>query len=337
MSLVGEPQRGQGSGRRDAAGPGIQGQAAAIGGADLHQAAAEALGRQAATGHLDVAVDDLRIAVIGPDRDEGAAEVADRSGLRRHRDEHRRDRAVDRAAAVGDDVETGLDGRLVRSGNGCGHGADCGALRAVSRVRGRCQTRRMRETADELRLLQELLDTSRAQASEHLRSIIGDDRALRAREIAELMSGMRVLSLATVTARGEPRISAVDGHFLHGRWTMSTDPSSAKGRHMLARPSVSVACIEGEDLAVFTHGQVEVLAAGHPDRDEVLEHWIAHYGADALPWEDIMLMRVRPTWMVGYAYRRTELLGARESSQSRALRAEPGPVGLRARAARPSG
>jgi len=169
----------------------------------------------------------------------------------------------------------------------------------------------MRETADELRVLQDLLDTSHAHASEHLRSIVDDDRTLRAREIADLMTGMRVLSLATVTARGEPRVSAVDGHFLHGRWTMSTDPRSAKGRHILARPAVSAACIEGEEVAVFTHGQDELLRAGHPDRDEVLGHWVDHYGASALPWDDISLMRITPTWMVGYAHLRQDVLAAR--------------------------
>lgn len=169
----------------------------------------------------------------------------------------------------------------------------------------------MRETAGELRVLQDLLDTSHARASQHLHGIITDDRTLRAREVADLMTGMRVLSLATVTAKGEPRVSAVDGHFLHGRWTMSTDPRSAKGRHILARPAVSAAYIEGEEVGVFTHGRVELVRAGHPDRDEVLGHWVDHYGASALPWDDIALMRITPTWMVGYAYRRDELLAAR--------------------------
>jgi pyridoxine/pyridoxamine 5'-phosphate oxidase len=50
---------------------------------------------------------------------------------------------------------------------------------------------------------------------------------------------VRTLNLATVTAGGEPRISAVDGHFLHARWVFSTSVTSAKARHILARPAVS--------------------------------------------------------------------------------------------------
>ena len=92
----------------------------------------------------------------------------------------------------------------------------------------------MRETTEELSELQHLLDSSYAGATDHLRAIITDDRTLRAREIADLMTGMRVLTLATVTAKGKPRVSAMDGHFLHGRWTLSTDPGSAKGRQIRA-------------------------------------------------------------------------------------------------------
>lgn len=169
----------------------------------------------------------------------------------------------------------------------------------------------MLETADELQAMQDLLDSSHSQATEHLRGIIDDNRTLRAREIAGLMTGMRVLSFATVTVRGEPRISALDGHFLHGRWTISTSRTSAKGRHLQRQAAVSAACIEGEELAIFTHGRVEFLAEGHPDFEEVHAHWTDHYGSSPMSWGDVVLMRLNPTWMVGYASKRDDLLAAR--------------------------
>jgi hypothetical protein len=61
----------------------------------------------------------------------------------------------------------------------------------------------MRETQAELDALQRLLDRSRAQATEHLRGIINDRRTLSAADITALLTGMKVVSLATVTARGE--------------------------------------------------------------------------------------------------------------------------------------
>jgi hypothetical protein len=159
----------------------------------------------------------------------------------------------------------------------------------------------MLETDDEVPALQDLLDRSRAGATGHLRGIIGGDRALSARDLVAVLTGMRVLSVATVTARGEPRISALDGHFLHARWTFSTDGSAAKAVHMRARPAVSVAHIDNERLGVFSHGRVEEMRDGDPDWAQTLGHWTAHYGTSPLTWaDDIRLYRFQPQWMVGY-------------------------------------
>jgi len=167
----------------------------------------------------------------------------------------------------------------------------------------------MLETSDDLTRLQSLLDESHARATEHLRGIINDDRTLSAHQIAGLLTGMKVISVATVTARGEPRISAMDGHFLRGTWTFSTSRTSAKARHLAKRPAVSVAHVDGEALGVFSHGYVVELAGA--DLAAVDEHWTAHYGSSPLSWGDVVMWRLEPTWMVGYAFRREDLLAAR--------------------------
>jgi general stress protein 26 len=170
----------------------------------------------------------------------------------------------------------------------------------------------MFETADELAELQRLLDASLESATEHLRSIIHDDRVLTASDLASLLTGMKVLAVATVTARGEPRISALDGHFLHGTWTFSTSGTAAKAHHMRSRPAVSVAHVDNEELAVFSHGRVELMREPDADWDETIRHWTAHYGSSPLEWgEEICLYRYRPHWMVGYAWKRSELLARR--------------------------
>jgi hypothetical protein len=170
----------------------------------------------------------------------------------------------------------------------------------------------MLETAEEISDLQALLDRSHGAATEHLRSIIHDDRRLTAADIVALMTGMKVLSVATVTASGEPRISALDGHFLHATWTFSTSGTAAKAKHLRARPVVSVAHIDNEELAVFGHGRVEEFSEHDADYGETLAHWIGHYGGSPLEWgDDIRLYRFRPHWMVGYAFQRDELLAAR--------------------------
>jgi general stress protein 26 len=160
----------------------------------------------------------------------------------------------------------------------------------------------MYETTAEVAALQELLDTSRAAATAHLRDIITDDRALGAADLVKRLDGMHTLSVATVTAHGEPRISALDGHFLHGTWTFSTDGSSAKARHLAARPAVSVAYIDGERLGVFAHGDAYSIGEYDPLWTQTLEHWTAHYGSSPLTWgADIRIYRLRPRWMVAFA------------------------------------
>jgi general stress protein 26 len=167
----------------------------------------------------------------------------------------------------------------------------------------------MFETPDEIGRLQDLLDASHARSTEHLRGIINDDRTLSAAQIAGLLTGMKVITGATVTARGEPRISAMDGHFLHGTWTFSTSRTSAKARHLAHRPAVSIAHVDGEALAVFSHGQVVELAGD--ELAVVDEHWTAHYGSSPMSWGDVVMWRLQPTWMVGYAFQRAELLAER--------------------------
>jgi len=167
----------------------------------------------------------------------------------------------------------------------------------------------MRETEDELDTLQRLLDASLASSTEHLRAIITDRRTLTARDLARLLTGMRVLSVATVTAAGEPRISALDGHLLHATWTFSTSGTAAKARHLRARPAASVAHIDGERMALFGHGRAEEMRESDPDWAETLEHWTAHYKSSPLSWgDDIRIYRFRPHWMVAYAADRDELL-----------------------------
>lgn len=159
----------------------------------------------------------------------------------------------------------------------------------------------MYETPDELAELQRLLDASHARGTSHLKSLITGEHRLDAAQTVERLDGMKVLSLATVTANGEPRVSAVDGHFLHGRWTFGTDGRSAKARHLRTRPAVSVAHVDGERLGVFCHGTAVRLDPADARWDETIAHWTRHYGSDPTTWgEDVRMYRVEPTWMVGY-------------------------------------
>jgi pyridoxine/pyridoxamine 5'-phosphate oxidase len=167
----------------------------------------------------------------------------------------------------------------------------------------------MRETAAEVEELQGLLDAAYGRSTEHLRNIITDPRRLTAAELVRVLTGMCTVNLATVTARGEPRISAVDGHFLHARWVFTTSGAAAKARHLKARPAASISYVDGERIGVFSHGQVEFLTPEHPDFAEIEAHLTEHYGSSPSSWgDDIVYCRLDPSWMVGYAFNKAEVL-----------------------------
>ncbi len=160
----------------------------------------------------------------------------------------------------------------------------------------------MYEEAADLETMQALLDRSRERASEHLRSIISPDRAPGAEVLAARLDGMRVLALSTVSAGGLPRISAVDGHLLKGRWVFTTSGTAVKAADLRQRPAVSAAYLEGEQFALFVHGDAEFLGPGHQDRPWVEERLTRHYGQSPSEWgPDIVYVRIEPRWMVAFA------------------------------------
>jgi general stress protein 26 len=159
----------------------------------------------------------------------------------------------------------------------------------------------MKEGPADIDELQQLLDRSLAGASEHMRSIIRADRAVPAPDLVQRLTGMRTLALSTVSAAGRPRVSAVDGHLLRGRWVFTTSGSSVKASDMRTRPHVSAAYLEGDSFGVFTHGTVEFLDTSHADRPWIEEHLTGHYGSSPSSWgPDIVYARIRPSWMVGF-------------------------------------
>ncbi|GAA0937348.1 pyridoxamine 5'-phosphate oxidase family protein [Nonomuraea longicatena] len=163
----------------------------------------------------------------------------------------------------------------------------------------------MHETPQELQELQALLENSLSRSTSHLRSIVTEN-TLTAERLTRILTGMCTLALSTVTAKGEPRISGADGHFLHGKWHFGTARTAAKARHLAARPAASVAHMRGEDLGVFTHGTVEILnpedADPAPDWPDLLAHLKDFYGHDPFDWDnEVVYYRLRPHWMTVYA------------------------------------
>jgi nitroimidazol reductase NimA-like FMN-containing flavoprotein (pyridoxamine 5'-phosphate oxidase superfamily) len=115
----------------------------------------------------------------------------------------------------------------------------------------------MHETAADMQRLQALLDGSYAAAGAHLRSIHTADRRLTAAQVCDLLQGMCLLALATVTADARPLVGPVDGIFFRGAFYFGSSPDSVRLRHLAHRPQVSATHLRGEELAVTVHGRAQ--------------------------------------------------------------------------------
>jgi nitroimidazol reductase NimA-like FMN-containing flavoprotein (pyridoxamine 5'-phosphate oxidase superfamily) len=143
----------------------------------------------------------------------------------------------------------------------------------------------MYETADDLRRLQDLLDRSHAAAGPHLRSIITDERRLDARALADRLTGMCLLVLATVTADGRPIAGPVDGVFYRGAFHFGSSPQSVRFRHIARRPHVSATHLPGEELSVTVHGKAVPVETTGDFRKALLDLYVPRYGAE---WETFL-------------------------------------------------
>lgn len=118
----------------------------------------------------------------------------------------------------------------------------------------------MRETAADLLQLQTLLSDSIERASAFLReSFEMPAHSLSAAQLAAHLDGALTVALATVTARGEPRVSPIGAVFVRASFCVPTVAESARARHLARRPAASLTYYEGIDMAVIAHGAVEVV------------------------------------------------------------------------------
>ena len=147
----------------------------------------------------------------------------------------------------------------------------------------------MNERPEDLADLQRTIDASYRGAGDHLRAIHSPERRLDAAGLAERLTGMCLLTLATSTRDGRPITGPVDGVFFRGRFHFGSSPTSLRFRHIAERPPVSATHLPGEHLAVTVHGTAELVdihAGEHSElRQTLLDIYLPRYG-DA--WLDVM-------------------------------------------------
>ncbi len=147
----------------------------------------------------------------------------------------------------------------------------------------------MHERPDDLAELQRVIDASFAAAGSHLLGIATSERRLDAEQLAQHLTGMRLLVLATATRDGRPINGPVDGVFYRGRFHFGSSPRSLRFRHLRERPAVSATHLPGEHLAVTVHGDAELLDVHAPEHAEfkqtLLDIYTPRYGDE---WEQIL-------------------------------------------------
>ncbi len=147
----------------------------------------------------------------------------------------------------------------------------------------------MFETDEDLARLQGLLDHSYDDAGDHLREVITPERRLSAVKLCDRLSGMRLLTLATVTSDHRPIAGPVDGIFFRGSFHFGSSPDALRIADIRKRPWVSATHLPSEELSVTVHGKANQLDMKAPDtadlRRAVLDIYVPKYGPE---WESFL-------------------------------------------------
>lgn len=159
------------------------------------------------------------------------------------------------------------------------------------------------ETPEDLKELQRVLDESYAKAGKHLLSIHTPNWRITAEEIVERLTGMVLLSLATVNSKGEPIVGPVDGMFLRGRFFCGSASNSLRAKHIRARPVVSVTHVRGEELAIVVHGTAQEVDKSSEIGRALRDYIVEVYGQEMTEWEgaDVVYWEIVPRRMFALA------------------------------------
>jgi hypothetical protein len=124
----------------------------------------------------------------------------------------------------------------------------------------------MSESHDDLARLQALLDRSTEQAGPHLRRTFElPEHALSAVQLVRYWGHEQQFALATVTARGAPRVAPVQVLLHEARLYVPTAADATRVRHVARRPAVSLTHWISMVVAIIAHGHATLAAV---DGDE---------------------------------------------------------------------
>jgi len=169
----------------------------------------------------------------------------------------------------------------------------------------------MYETDGDFERVQQLLDRSVERASAFLRSSFEmPEHSLSACQLTEHLHGSLTVALATVTARGEPRVAPINAVFVGGRFHVPTVAEAARARHLGRRPAASLTYYEGIDVAVIAHGAVQIIGVEDPEFTAIDAAQVESGRESPRDWGGhAVYLRLEPETLYTYA-RHLERIGA---------------------------
>jgi hypothetical protein len=156
----------------------------------------------------------------------------------------------------------------------------------------------MSDTADIDAALDRLIEASIASAGPYLReSFELPEHAFGSTQLRALFARKRAVALATVTARGEPRVAPIDA-FLYGTaFCMPTLAHAARARQLARNSASSLTCFEHE-WAVLAHG-ISTIVAANDDDFAALDRSAREAGMPSvLDWGEGVYVRFEPRTLI---------------------------------------
>jgi ribosomal protein S18 acetylase RimI-like enzyme/uncharacterized pyridoxamine 5'-phosphate oxidase family protein len=160
----------------------------------------------------------------------------------------------------------------------------------------------MHETQEDLERLQALLDRSIKQAGSFLRSSFQmPQHSLSASELVKHLQGLQTVALATVSAKGEPRVAPIGAIFFRGSFSIPTVATAVRTRHIRKRPAVSLAYFVENGLAIIVHGQATSISPDSEEFEKLDEVYQAMSGTSVRNWGEGIYIQVHADVIYTYA------------------------------------
>ena len=160
----------------------------------------------------------------------------------------------------------------------------------------------MEETPEDIARLEALLTRSTEQAGPFLRaSFEMPAHSLSARQLIAYWQGVQTVALATVTARGEPRVAPIGAIFYRGQIYIPTVADAARTKHIARRPAVSLTHFVDDGLAIIVHGEAAIVRQDDPEFAPVEAIQRASRGTSVRDWGEGVYLRVDAHVIYTYA------------------------------------